>query len=650
MSRREIFNEAGAENIYEYEKKTGKKMARVLTVMEEFHAIPYVILNFTADFKTELTHANKYHTLMRIGRSYGLWFIACSQRSTKSDIPPEVAPNFIQKMVFRVSRGEAQYLLGDSKAADIRPDQKGRCMTDYGPVQFPLMNESTQRRLLKKYAKKLTAPCAYLNYEIIKDYLSGKSTKEQYKYKKLMDLVNGIESYNGELVVSLLHEKQGHRVEPIDSKLDSFGISHIVHWNNDIKVAVMTRCNAKSKKITGKHISRIKKAMHVYECTHGIIYTSMDGLPASLYKIANELDIEVVDHEDMKKLAYKVDLAGEDSKLTPDHLADDSKESGEYQITHPGADEDEGYSTTDFNPAEFNAELADSEIIDLQAAEEEHQEEKAEETVSKIKKINRLLGEDEPSENNDFEKDFEENSSFEEEGSDNILEDFSKEEKKLDVQNPKVEPQVSPATPTTSTLPGPGKNKEFLLTVNQPNRATKRIKVNKLVTIKKDDNPSLLFHAMKNESGEIYRVMFYILDSMVVKHRYFIDRQVSKPFSFKEKQWLGVASVEEWNAQKEVLNPIEFDKDFLEFLENFSPCSFPAHSVCWKEDEDFFKRYLVQCKFMINHSTIIETHTEVFYNVIESRDNLIIKMGVKVSPVDMFTPIEIDYRIWRDTN
>lgn len=157
MARREAFNEVQAENIHEYEKKIRKKtsnpdfkLARCVLLIEEFHAIPYNILNFDKDFKIPNTSAFKFHQIMRIGRSMGTWVIACSQKGTKSDVPSEIIPNFTQKQIFRVNRNEASYFLSDTKAAEIRTDQKGRCETDYGSIQFPYVPMATQRKLLKK--------------------------------------------------------------------------------------------------------------------------------------------------------------------------------------------------------------------------------------------------------------------------------------------------------------------------------------------------------------------------------------------------------------------------------------------------------------------------------------------------------------------
>lgn len=671
MARKEKFNEVQAESFEEFEKKTGRKISRIITVMEEFHAIPYAIMNFYPDFKVDLTTANKFHTLMRIGRSYGIWFVACSQKSTKSDIPSEMAPNFVNRSVFRVQRGEATYLLGDTKAAEIRPDQKGRCITEYGAAQYPIFDNDTEKKLLKRYMKKLKAESFYLTRDIIQDVLSGKSTKDQYKHKKLTDLIKGIESYNGELVITLLHEKQGHRVEHLDSKIDNFGISHIIHWNNDIKVAVMTRCSATGKKITGKHIGRLKKAMEMNECTNGIIYTSMTEFPNSIHKIANELSIEVVDHDDMFKAAYKVELEGEKANLSPDKLADDAKEAGTYQSKKKYKDEfvDDEYSTgsvddddeDEFTPhGQFQIPDADSsdedEVIDLEKIEEDRQKQKNQEQTQKLGNLSKLLGED------DEESEVETPAP-----SDNVVSideldiEQLRREAKGEIEEPDQETkdevleelknESSSFTSVSKTVDASDALKEMLLTSKPVNKNVKREKVTRICTIRKDDTPSLLFHARKTEgTGEIYRVLFFILENNQIKHRFYIDKQISGDLTFKEKQMLGVATVEEWNSQKEVLSNEKFDKEFLDYLENFAACVFPVHSICWQEDSEFLKKYLQQCDFMINHSTIIEQHTSAFFNNHESRAALIQKMGIKKPKLGFFNPIEIDLEIWKNTN
>lgn len=664
MARKDAFNKVQAESIYQYEKRTGTKMARLVTVMEEFHAIPFTIFDFDRNFKTEGTAANKFHTLMRIGRSYGIWFIACSQKGTKSDIPPEIVPNFLNKQVFRVSRGEANYLLGDGRAAEIKTDQKGRCYTEMGACQYPLLAGDTPERLLKRYMKPFDAHCASLTLTIIKDYIEGRSTKDQYKLKKLEDLVKGIESNDAELIVTLLHEKQGQRVEPLDSKLDQFGISHIIHWNNDIKVAVLLRCQTNARKITGKHLQNIKRAMDLNECTHGIIYTSMNDLPNSLYKIANQLNIEVVDHEDMVRLAYKVDLEGDKANLSPDQLASASKESGDYQIEHGKGKKSNGdFGAADFDESEFKSGVfIDEEIVDLDMAEQVKETVKEEKLQEKVKSIGKLLDLDDEEEDVVVEEvppappAKKVVSAKTEEQLAGIPEDleFNEDMDQLLIEEPKameahvIKPLVPKEAPSViNPISG-----EIHLS-KATNLLVKREKVTKVTTLRSDDTPLLLFHALRTEAGEVFRVLFYTLDAThtQLKHKFYIDKAIQGQLSFKEKQLLGVTSVEQWNQSKEVMSGDRFDKEFLEYLQNFAHCGFPVQSVCWKQDQDVLKPYLMLSKdFMIMHSTIMEDYGMQFFNTTESRAGMMLKMGIREGKKTMFSPIDTDLEIWKNFN
>ena len=333
MARKDLFNSVKAEGLFDYEKVTGKKLSRIILMMEEFHSIPYAIMNFDRDFKVAQTTANKFHTIMRIGRTMGTWVMAASQKSTKSDIPSEIVPNFTQKQIFRVSRSEAAYVLGDSKAADIRSDQKGRCETDYGSVQFPFMPVETQIQLLDKYMKPLDAECAYLTPQIIKDYLGGKSTEDLYRLKKLSDLVQSIESVgDNEIVIRILHKALNHKVESVNSLIDQNGLSLIVTLPDSVKIGVMIRVGDKVK-VTPKHIGRLSQGMAAYGCTRGILYTSASDLPTAAYKAALENRIELVDHEDLLRMARQIESGIMlPETFSPSELADSSKESGGYQV------------------------------------------------------------------------------------------------------------------------------------------------------------------------------------------------------------------------------------------------------------------------------------------------------------------------------
>jgi hypothetical protein len=312
MARKDLFNEAQAISVKDYETKTGSPMARIVIMLEEFHSIPYQIWEFERNFKKSHTIANKFHQLMRIGRSYGIFFVAASQKSTKSDIPTEVVPNFTQKQIFKVSLGEASYVLGRPDPAQLTSAQKGRCYTEYGAVQFPLLNKETQTVLLDKYVGPLEATCAYLTPELIRDYLEGKSTKELYKLKKVGELAEAMESFDGELVLQIIHEKIGNEVERIDAKTDNYGVSMIVTTPHGERKAVMYR---QDSRIGFKTLKNLSGAIHYHRCSSALLYCLGEHLTQSVYRGAEELGVKIYDHEDIKLIARQIDAGKIDSAL-----------------------------------------------------------------------------------------------------------------------------------------------------------------------------------------------------------------------------------------------------------------------------------------------------------------------------------------------
>jgi hypothetical protein len=304
MARKDIFNEVQANSIKDYEDKTGKSLARVVIMLEEFHSIPYQIWEFERNFKKNHTIANKFHQLMRLGRSYGVFICAASQKSTKSDVPPEVVPNFTQKQIFKVSQGEAIYVLGNPNPALLTSAQKGRCYTEYGAVQFPYLPKNTQTILLDRYVKPLQAECAYLNPTLIKDYLEGKSTKDLYKLKKIAELAEAIDSFDGELVLQIIHEKIGNAVERLDSKTDNYGACMIVTYPNGDRRVVAYRSDSK---IGIKTLQALSNATLFYKCSGAYLYCLGENLSPASYKSASDFGVKIFDHEDLKLIARQID-------------------------------------------------------------------------------------------------------------------------------------------------------------------------------------------------------------------------------------------------------------------------------------------------------------------------------------------------------
>lgn len=347
MARMELFNKHKATSIRDYESKTGNKMARIVVLFEEFHSIPYAIMEFDKDYKTKNTIANKFHVLMRIGRTMGCWFIAASQKSTKSDIPSEIVPNFTQKQIFKVSQGEANYVLGDSRPSQLNSSQKGRCYTDFGAVQFPYVTVDDQKKLIDKYYRPLEAECAYMTPELVKSYLSGKSSKELYKLKKLSEMAEALGSFDGELILQIMSEKLGCQWEELDSKTDSFGICGIMTMPAGDRRAVVYKADSK---ISGKDINLLAVGCNEYQCDSGLIFCLGERLSSSLYKSSLNNGIKLFDHEDIIRLARQLDANKINEALNSINrggISGDGAEEDNKTFVERLAKEDERYENAD---------------------------------------------------------------------------------------------------------------------------------------------------------------------------------------------------------------------------------------------------------------------------------------------------------------
>lgn len=307
IHRRELFNSLQAESLSAYEETTGHKMTRLLIIMEEFDNISSNILNFNKEFKNPGTPAFKFHQIMRSGRSLGVWVIATSQKSGREDIPAKIIPNFTQKQVFRISREESVYVLGNTKASEIPVDKRGHCETDYGMVKFPQITKEQQKELIMRFYKPLTSGFAYLTDEIIQNTIqfATSSVPAGFNLFSMSNFVKNILGQNPSLVVRFLHERLGQEVQKIDPDLNEHEISHILKDTNGVKIAIMIRFGKKHL-VTQKHIDRLQSGMAVNGCARGIIYTS-SVVPTEIYQAATEAKIEILDQEDLLRLARQVD-------------------------------------------------------------------------------------------------------------------------------------------------------------------------------------------------------------------------------------------------------------------------------------------------------------------------------------------------------
>jgi len=659
MRRKELFNELKAESIDVYEKKAKRakwkkqKIARIIMLFEEFHTIPPAI-NYDKDYKKLNTTAKKFHEIMKVGRSLGIWVIACTQKGTSSDVPTEIVNNFTQKQIFKVNQVEATFLLNNVAPAKLKSSQKGRCYTDYGAVQFPYIPINTQKYLIEEYVKNnpFNADCAYITgREMVESYLLGESTEEIYKFKKLSDLVDGIVSYDAPTVVSILHKKMGHKVEYKNMAVDDFGVSHIVSYRDEddeeeTRIAVSIRVR---KKITPKHISMLERGMDEYECPYGIIYTSAEDLNKSLYDAAISKNIEIVDHEDMLRFARKVELGGDQLEFNPSELADDSKEDG---IEQGNKDLDSAKKALEERRKEREEyekikaqEEAETERLLLEMEREESESVEDEEDISTI--IDSLDTEEEdisldelkPLDPSLLGEDVEDISEEVEDSQPidmpNPIKEFDPLGDKLQL-DPELEEQIKSMIDLKPRLGN-----------NTPQEVKPKVK--HIFKINSDETPNLLVHLLKNKEGDVYRALFLVFSDNRVVHKYYLDRKVQGNFSSKDKIKFGLKQSSDWNKMEGVLDPNTFDEMLLEYFNNFEDCDLDINTVCWKEDFSFIKEYTKESNHMADLPTLLDEWVLDCFGDYLKRSEAFEKGKIKIEK-DFFGEIAADYEFWKSLN
>jgi hypothetical protein len=301
MSRVNLLKEQNVFSINEYEKNNNTKISRIICLIEQFHAIPYHILDFDKNYNIEGTSAYKLHQLMRIGRPLGIWFIATSPRSTKSDIPHQLVPNFYNKAISKVSKAESYYILGNDNPSKITADQKGVFFTDFGKIQFPFIKDEDFKIIIDKYLKNKNPKNIFLNPDLIKECLEGKETKKIYENRKLSDLAKNFHNLNGKLVVSILHNKLKSK---IIKELNEDSLSHIIELENKKQAVIMIK---NKKRLHAKHITQLIAYIKEHNYDKGIIYTNNDTPSQSLYNLAVSNNIEIIDQEDLINISFKLE-------------------------------------------------------------------------------------------------------------------------------------------------------------------------------------------------------------------------------------------------------------------------------------------------------------------------------------------------------
>lgn len=119
IARDKEFARLGAVNLYDYEKKVGYSLNRIVTVLEELHYI-FQNLDMSKNDPVEITTEFKFKTLLRKGSTYGIWFIGVAQK-VEDAMPNGVVGLFSNKCILKTSTfgRDSWVLLGDDQANNL---------------------------------------------------------------------------------------------------------------------------------------------------------------------------------------------------------------------------------------------------------------------------------------------------------------------------------------------------------------------------------------------------------------------------------------------------------------------------------------------------------------------------------------------------
>jgi hypothetical protein len=308
MERKNAFSKVNAPNIYAYEKIIQQKdpnyrLARIFLFVEEFHAIPNSEqIKFSYKVDTPGTTAYKLKEITATGRSYGITLTAMSQRATPDDFPSTLKRGITQLMAFRVNNPGDAAAANLPQAADIRMEQRGRCVYEGGLIQFPWLPDDTAEMLIKRFYKPLKAKL--FKYQM-KDYhnaLAGEGNDGMVWVKPLKDILNNINEFNP--------------LEVYTRFLSSFDFTVSRQTNNALSVSLIAERDGKKYAVlcisgrgqtSEKSLQAFKEGASILGC-EGVIAISSDSISSSVSSAFKEFQNKyIADGEDLGRIADVLD-------------------------------------------------------------------------------------------------------------------------------------------------------------------------------------------------------------------------------------------------------------------------------------------------------------------------------------------------------
>jgi hypothetical protein len=310
MARREAFNKVQASDIYKYEELMRKKnpsfkLARIMICFEEFHmVINSEALKFAYKCDTEGTAANKFLTLLKISRSYGLGFFFGNQRASSESTPSSLKTGITTFLGFKVNNPGDAAVANLPLAAEIPSNLRGRCVTENGYMQFPFLPDVTAEKLLKKYYRPLKAQLLKYKIEDFQKALEGEGNEGLVLIKPYKEILDQLYSINTlDVCMRFLRtfdfevSKQGNPALAVQ----------LIAQRDGKKYAVM--CIKQRNQTSDKSLESFRQGADILECDNAII---MSNEQLSSGSVLNNLkatfkSVIMVDGEDLNRISEVLD-------------------------------------------------------------------------------------------------------------------------------------------------------------------------------------------------------------------------------------------------------------------------------------------------------------------------------------------------------
>ena len=310
MARKDEFSRVNANNIYQYEKIMKKQdpnfqgLARIILAIEEFHAVPNAeVIKYHMNVDRNNSPAAMLKDLLRVGRSYGIQLLAATQRATSDDFPSSLKPGITQLMAFRVNNPGDATAINLALAADIRSDQRGRCVYEGGFIQFPYIDDDAGKKLLEKYYKPLKAKMLKYSMKDFQQAFSGEGNQGMVEVKTLKSLLENHTSFKAEDIITRVMTFFDFKVSQQSNQALNV---NLIAERDGIKYGVMI-LKGRGSSGSKKAVEAFKENLQLLGCS-SMVAISLDGnIPSDVMSAKNSLDGYEADQEDLMRIASVFD-------------------------------------------------------------------------------------------------------------------------------------------------------------------------------------------------------------------------------------------------------------------------------------------------------------------------------------------------------